>query len=96
MPDFTVETRYTADRDRLQAVRPRHRAYLDDLAAQGKVLAGGPFVDGESGFAVYRVADIDELNLLLAGDPYTTEEVSDGRVVREWTITLGPWAAPPQ
>lgn len=89
---FAVETRYTTDRDRLLAVRPRHRDYLIALAEQGKVLAGGPFADDKSGFAVYRVADADELTRLLDADPYTTEDIATERVIREWKITLGPWA----
>ncbi|HET9141208.1 YciI family protein [Actinophytocola sp.] len=92
MPWFTVETHYTENRDLLDATRPAHREYLMDLAEKGKVLAGGPYSDDLSGFAVYRVADIDELNLLLAADPYTTEEIAARRVVKEWTITLGPWS----
>jgi uncharacterized protein YciI len=89
---FAVETRYIADRDRLLATRPRHREYLVGLAEQGAVLAGGPFTDDKSGFAVYRVADRAELDRLLADDPYTTEGIAAGREVREWRITLGPWA----
>jgi uncharacterized protein YciI len=92
MPWFTVETHYTADRERLAAARPAHREYLMELAERGKVLAGGAYADDLSGFVVYRAADIDELNLLLAGDPYTTEQIADRRVVKEWTITLGPWS----
>ena len=90
---FTVETRYTADRDRLQAVRPQHREYLVGLAAKGLVLAGGPFTDDTAGFAVYQVSDAAELDRLLADDPYTTEGIAAGRTIREWKITLGPWAA---
>jgi uncharacterized protein YciI len=90
---FTVETTYTTDRDRLLAVRPKHRDYLARLADEGKVLAGGPFADDTAGFAVYEVADAGELDRLLAADPYTTEEIATARVVREWKITLGSWVA---
>jgi uncharacterized protein YciI len=92
MTFFTVETRYITDRDRLLAVRPRHREYLSGLADAGTVLAGGPFADDSAGFAVYRVADEAELKPLLERDPYTTEGIAAERVVREWKITLGPWA----
>ena len=90
MITFAVETRYHLDK--LADVRPKHRAYLQALVDEGKVLAGGPFVDGDSGFAIYRVADRAELDELLAVDPYTTDGVAAERTVREWTIVLGPWA----
>lgn len=89
---FIVETRYTDDREKLLASRPRHRDYLARLADEGKVLAGGPTPEDTSGIAVYRVADAAELDRLLVGDPYTVDGVAAGRTVREWRITLGPWA----
>jgi uncharacterized protein YciI len=92
MACYTVETRYTDDRDKLLATRPAHRAYLRELADRGQVLAGGPFADDSAGFAVYRVSDAAELDKLLAADPYTVEGCAAHRIVREWTITLGPWA----
>lgn len=91
MPWFTVETRYTEDRDRLLATRPRHREYLEGLVERGQVLAGGPFADDSGGLAVYQVDDAAELDRLLAADPYTVDDVAAQRIVREWKITLGPW-----
>lgn len=92
MACFIVETRYTEDRDKLMASRPRHREFLQSLVDRGQVLAGGPFADDSGGFAVYRVADAAELDRLLAADPYTVDDVAAKRIVREWKITLGPWA----
>lgn len=91
---YTVETRYIEDRSRLLATRPRHRDYLRRLAEHGQVLAGGPFADDSAGFAVYQVTDSAELDRLLTADPYTVEGIAAERIVREWTITLGPWAKP--
>lgn len=92
MPWFTVDTRYTDDRDRLLDVRPRHREYLQRLAAAGQLTGGGPWADDTGGFAVYQVADRAELDRLLAEDPYTIEDVAAGRTIRQWKLTLGPWA----
>lgn len=89
---FTVDTTYLPDRDLLQAVRPDHRAYLGGLVESGRVVAAGPWADDSGGFAVFRVADRAELDELLAADPYTRRGVAAGRVVREWTIVLGPLA----
>ncbi|OLF09457.1 hypothetical protein BLA60_20075 [Actinophytocola xinjiangensis] len=90
---FTVETTYTQDRDALHAARPGHREYLSGLVEQGRVAAAGPWADDSAGFAVYRVADRDELDRLLAEDPYTTGGVVAGRTVNEWKIVLGSLAA---
>jgi uncharacterized protein YciI len=87
---FTVETRYIEDRERLEASRPQHRDYLRALADEGKILGGGPFADDPGGgFAVYRVADAEELERLLDADPYTVDGVAADRIVREWTVVLG-------
>jgi len=89
---FTVETTYTADRDKLAAVRPRHREYLRGLAAEGKVTGAGPWADDSAGFAIYHVEDRDELDRLLDEDPYTTGGVAADRAVHEWKLVLGEWA----
>jgi uncharacterized protein YciI len=88
---YTVDTTYVEDRDKLLAVRPKHRDYLRGLAADGIVVAGGPWGDDSGGFAVYQVEDRAQLDRLLADDPYTIEGVSAGRDIREWKITLGAW-----
>ena len=89
---FTVETIYTADRDKLAAARPRHREYLRRLADAGTVTAAGPWADDSAGFAVYRVADRAELDRLLDEDPYTTEGVAADRAIHEWNLVIGEWA----
>lgn len=86
---FTVETTYTADRERLAAARPRHREYLGRLVERGSVAAAGPWADDSAGFAVYRVEDRAELDRLLEEDPYTTEGVAAARTIHEWKLVLG-------
>jgi uncharacterized protein YciI/ketosteroid isomerase-like protein len=47
-----------------------HRAYIGELHAQGRLMCGGPFLDGEGGgFAVVRAASREEAAALLADDP---------------------------
>lgn len=91
MAQYTVDTRYVADRDALQAARPAHREYLSGLVSQGKVLLAGPWADDLGGFVVYQAADQAELDRLLADDPYTTQGVAAERSIREWRITMGTW-----
>lgn len=89
---FTVETIYAEDRDKLAAVRPHHREYLQGLAGEGKVTGAGPWSDDSAGFAVYRVADRAELDRLLDEDPYTTGGVAEERAIHEWKLVIGEWA----
>lgn len=86
---YTVETTYVDDRAKLADSRPRHRAYLQELVEQGKVGAAGPWADDSAGFAIYQVADRDELDRLLADDPYTVDGVAKDRTVHEWKVVLG-------
>jgi uncharacterized protein len=85
---FTVETQY-AGREKLTAARPRHREYMRGLVDEGKVVAGGPWVDDSAGFAIYRVEDRAELDRLLAEDPYTTGGAAARRTINEWNIVVG-------
>ncbi|CAM3434117.1 YciI family protein [Kibdelosporangium persicum] len=89
---YTADVTYTTDRDKLAAVRPAHRDYLRGLAEQGIVVAAGPWADDLGGFVVYQVEDRDQLDAIIAEDPYTTEGVAAKRDVREWDIRMGKWA----
>jgi uncharacterized protein YciI len=86
---FTVDTTYVDDRDKLRAVRPKHREYLLGLVDQGHVLLAGPWADDHGGFIVYQVDDRAQLDRFLAEDPYTTEGVAANRTIEEWKILLG-------
>lgn len=91
MARFTVDTRYQPDPDRLAAVRPRHREYLQRRSESGVVLLAGPWADGLGGFVVYEVADQAELYRELGEDPYTVEGVAAERTIRELNVVLGAW-----
>lgn len=47
MPVFAVQYAYVDRPEALDEVRPRHRAYLADLLAQGTLLASGPYRSGQ-------------------------------------------------
>jgi len=81
---FALEYRFPEDSRRRLAVRPRHRAYLEELGRRGQVLAAGPFHDDTGALIIYAVDDEQELERLLADDPYVTEDVFGTRSVREW------------
>jgi uncharacterized protein len=81
---FALEYRFPEDSQRRLAVRPRHRAYLEELSRRRQVLAAGPFSDDTGALIIYAVDDEEELERLLADDPYVAEDVFGTRSVREW------------
>lgn len=76
------------DPDRVNEVRPKHREYLADLLAQGKLYATGPYVDNTGALLVYEVADEAEARQLLADDPYGQEGVVNVVSVKEWKVVM--------
>lgn len=91
MATFVVQLVFGDDREKLQEVRPQHREYCRRLAERGVLLAGGPYVDGDGAALVYSAADADELQRVLAGDPYVDAGVIASTDVREWTPRTGSW-----
>ena len=68
-----VALKYTAPLERILQTVERHRAYLRELHAQGKMVASGPFVPREGGALLLRINDPSEIAPLLAKDPYHLE-----------------------
>ena len=68
-----------------QALQKGHLAYMDQLHAQGKLVAAGPFLDNTAtrGLVIYRVGTVEEAKRLAADDPM----VKAGRLV----IDARPW-----
>lgn len=94
MPTYAVRYTYDERTDVRDAVRPEHRAYLSGLADQGVLLGSGPFADGAPGaLLVFRTADRDALDAVVAADPFTREGLVREADVRTWDLVLGPWSA---
>jgi uncharacterized protein len=81
---FALEYQFPEDSRQRLTVRPRHRAFLEELSERGQVVAAGPFHDDSGALIIYAVDDQEELELLLAHDPYVQEDVFGTRSVREW------------
>ncbi len=89
MPLFVLQYRFPEDAEQRLAVRPRHRAYLDELRASGKLVAAGPWADDSGALLVYAVEDEAELERLMADDPYVVADVFGERTLREWRPIFG-------
>ncbi|TCP54122.1 hypothetical protein EV191_103163 [Tamaricihabitans halophyticus] len=86
---YLVEIRYVPEK--LAEVRPKHRAYLAELAEQGVVAMAGPLADDTGGILLIQAEQEQELYERLNADPYYTEGVIAERTVRGYRPLLGSW-----
>jgi uncharacterized protein YciI len=83
-----VALKYLAPLERIQKTVDKHRAYLRELQAAGKMICSGPFVPREGGGLLLRIDDPAEIAPLLAKDPYHLEGlVSD--TIYVWDPNIG-------
>lgn len=73
------------DEEKSQTYRPQHLAYLEEKQKAGKIFAYGRFFDGSGGMVIYRVASEEELQQLVAADPYVAEGARTPDI-REWAM----------
>ena len=69
-------------------LQARHVAYLLQLIESGKIVAAGPFADGDDtrGMAVYRVGSLKEAKALAEADP----KGKAGHLTLKWYTWLVP------
>ena len=65
-----------------------HRAYLQDLAAKGSVVAAGPMADDANGFVVYRADSLEDADALLQADPYLKLGGASSKGPRQWNVVI--------
>ncbi|WP_297084509.1 YciI family protein [uncultured Demequina sp.] len=92
MTTFTIEYAYderSAERD---AHRPAHRAYLAGLAELGTMLAYGRYDDSGSPGAllVCEAESLDDVEAIIASDPYMEEGLVPDHRIRVWPAVFGP------
>lgn len=83
-----VVLKYKVPLERVEQTTPRHRAYLTELHQQGKLIASGPFVPREGGGLLMRVDGKEDLERLLAKDPFQIEGLVD-TTVHWWAPGIG-------
>lgn len=94
MTIYAVEYTYDERAAVRDAVRPEHRAFLRTVAEAGALLGSGPWLEGAPGaLLVFRAPSRDELDALLAADPFAREGLIARTQVRAWDLVLGPWSA---
>jgi uncharacterized protein YciI len=84
---FVLEMRYV-DADARQRARARHLEYIRGLAADGRLVAAGPWMADGGSLTVYEVAGLEEAQALMAADPYVTDGVTEVVSLREWKVVV--------
>ena len=83
-----VALKYRYPLERMLQTVDRHRAYLRELLAQGKLIASGPFVPREGGALLLRVDDEAQIQPLLDKDPFQIEGLVETTIFR-WAPNIG-------
>jgi uncharacterized protein YciI len=73
---------------RSQAEWEEHAAFMDNLAAGGFVLLGGPLLGSSDILLVIDAADESAVNAALADDPWSRSGILETKNVRTWQILL--------
>lgn len=94
MSFFAVTYTYVDDTQALDAVRPRHRAFLGDLATRGTVVASGPLSPTSPGQAliIMQAASLDEVQTVLTSDPFQVNDLVAQTEVLAWNPVIGQFA----
>ncbi len=84
MAKFVLMVRI-GDQAARDAARPKHREYLTELFAAGKLLEAGPFTNGKGSLFIYEAVDEAEARSFFAADPYSqTAGVVEAAYFHEW------------
>jgi uncharacterized protein YciI len=86
---FAVLYDYTPDQEKILHARPAHRQYLHELMSRNQLVAAGPIPDDSGAIIVYSVADEEELDRIIAHDPFHKAGVFTGWKVKPWRVVFG-------
>jgi uncharacterized protein YciI len=80
--------KYTPDASLIAKVRPAHRQYLTSVFEQGMLVISGPFTDDRGGLMVYEAASAEEVEAIIAEDPFAKQGVFLSWELRPWNVVL--------
>ena len=83
---FAASIEYSQDHEKVQRLRPTHRAYLTELLNAGKLAASGPFTDDSGALIVYEAESLAAAEAILQADPFC-----QNGIFLKWDIK--PWNA---
>lgn len=81
---FVNFARYTKDQRVIDSVRPAHRVYVKGLMAEGRLIAGSPFVDDSGCLLIYEAESLESVEQMVANDPYSEGGVFVSCEIKPW------------
>jgi hypothetical protein len=85
---FAAVIEYSRDKEKVDAVRPAHRAYLTSLIEKNQLFASGPFEDGFGALIIYEADTPEEVEALMKADPFHAAGVFIRWTVRPWKMVF--------
>jgi uncharacterized protein YciI len=93
---YLMISQYLRPMDEVDAARPDHKRFMDELEATGVVVGAGRQDPPVGGIVLLDVPTADEGSALMAGDPYVQRGLARYDPVG-WDIVRGPlstWTRP--
>jgi uncharacterized protein YciI len=87
---FVVLVKYVRPIEEIEAHLAEHRRFLDEHYASGHFLASGPRVPRTGGILLARAASREELEGLLAADPFRIAGVAEYEILEFAPNKLAP------
>jgi uncharacterized protein YciI len=79
---------YTPDASLIARIRPAHRQYLNSVYEQGKLVISGPFTDDKGALMVYEATSAEEVEAIIAEDPFARHGVFLSWELRNWNVVF--------
>lgn len=91
---YLILLTYIRSADEVAAARPAHREYLDRCYAAGKLVCSGPRDPATGGVILARVDTEEEVQRIIADDPFFVDGVATYEAVRFQPVKYDPAFAP--
>lgn len=91
MKHFIIEITYTAPMEKILGVVSDHRAFLRGAMERGTLLFSGPQSPRVGGMLVVRAESREEIEQLIAGDPYNLAGLTSYRIIEFEPVLAQPF-----
>ena len=85
---YAAVIEYSQDKEKVEAARPAHRAYLTSLVEKNQLVASGPYEDGYGALIIYEADSPEAVDALMRADPFHAAGVFVKWTVRPWKMVF--------